>query len=250
MTYLTRDQQHQITCDQVLNLPRLDRQFYSARALDVAPRLLGMVLARVTSEGVTAGRIIETEAYEAPEDRACHAFGGRRTRRTEVMYGPPGHAYVYFTYGMHWMLNVVAAAEGTPHAVLIRSIEPICGLSLMAKRRRGMLPLAEGPARLCQALGITRADNGVDLVGMPGMAKMARIAGMPGTAGTPGIAGMPRPPSSRAAAGHDRSIARIPGHEACRSWQLRRRKALSVAVCGQRHRSGEDESRVPCRILR
>ncbi|MGI6632651.1 MAG: DNA-3-methyladenine glycosylase [Bacillota bacterium] len=191
MTYLTRDQQHQITCDQVLNLPRLDRQFYSARALDVAPRLLGMVLARVTSEGVTAGRIIETEAYEAPEDRACHAFGGRRTRRTEVMYGPPGHAYVYFTYGMHWMLNVVAAAEGTPHAVLIRSIEPICGLSLMAKRRRGMLPLAEGPARLCQALGITGADNGVDLVGMPGMAKMARIAGMPGTAGTPGIAGMP-----------------------------------------------------------
>lgn len=148
---------------EIRSLPRPARDFYSARALDLAPRLLGMLLVRESPEGLAAGRIIETEAYEGPEDRACHAFGGRRTRRNDVMYGPPGHAYVYFTYGMHWMLNVVAAPEGTPHAVLIRSIEPICGIPLMSERRCGMLPLAEGPARLCQAMGITGADNGADL---------------------------------------------------------------------------------------
>jgi DNA-3-methyladenine glycosylase len=147
----------------ILDLPRLTSELCSVRALELAPRLLGMILARWTPEGLTAGRIIEVEAYEGPEDRACHAFGGRRTNRNEVMYGPPGRAYVYFTYGMHWMLNVVAAPEGIAHAVLIRSIEPVCGTQLMAKRRRGMMPLAEGPARLCQALAITGADNGTGL---------------------------------------------------------------------------------------
>jgi DNA-3-methyladenine glycosylase len=156
----------------ILNLPRLTSDFCSVRALDLAPRLLGMILARQTPEGLTAGRIIEVEAYEGPEDRACHAFGGRRTARNEVMYGPPGRAYVYFAYGMHWMLNVVAASEGIAHAVLIRSIEPFYGTELMARRRNGMMPLAEGPARLCQALAITGADNGVGLTeefrGSPG----------------------------------------------------------------------------------
>jgi DNA-3-methyladenine glycosylase len=149
--------------DDILALPRLTAESCSVRALELAPRLLGMILARRTAEGLTAGRIIEAEAYEAPEDRACHAFGGRRTKRNEVMYGPPGRAYVYFTYGMHWMLNVVAAPEGIPHAVLIRAIEPVCGIPLMTKRRNGMLPLAEGPGRLCQALAITGADNGTVL---------------------------------------------------------------------------------------
>lgn len=150
--------------DRIRALPRLSRTFYERRALDLAPLLLGMVMAHDSPQGLAAGRIIETEAYEAPEDRACHAFGGRRTKRNEVMYGPPGHAYVYFTYGMHWMLNIVAGPSGTPHAVLIRSVEPICGIDLMTQRRGGVLPLAEGPARLCQALQISKADNGLDLV--------------------------------------------------------------------------------------
>jgi DNA-3-methyladenine glycosylase len=147
----------------ILNLPRLTSRSCSVRALELAPRLLGTILVRLTPEGLTAGRIIEVEAYEGPEDRACHAFGGLRTSRNEVMYGPPGRAYVYFTYGLHWMLNVVAAPEGTPHAVLIRSIEPIAGIELMAERRKGTVPYAEGPGRLCQALSITGADNGTGL---------------------------------------------------------------------------------------
>jgi len=152
-----------LTEDDILRLPRLTRDFCSVRALELAPRLLGTILVRRTPEGLTAGKIIEVEAYEGPEDRACHAFGGRRTRRNEVMYGPPGRAYVYFTYGMHWMRNVVAAPEGVPHAVLLRSLDPIAGIELMAKRRRGALPYAEGPGRLCQALSITGADNGTGL---------------------------------------------------------------------------------------
>lgn len=148
----------------VTRLPRPARDFFDCRALDLAPRLLGMVLAHATPEGLTAGRITETEAYEGPEDRACHAFGGRRTARTEVMFGPPGFAYVYFTYGMHWMFNVVACSVGTPHAVLVRSLEPISGIDLMTRRRGGALPLAEGPGRLAQAMAISRPDNGKDLV--------------------------------------------------------------------------------------
>lgn len=145
-------------------LPRVPREFYAARALDLAPRLLGLLLVHETDGGVTAGRLIEVEAYEGPEDRACHAFGGRRTARTLRMFGPPGHAYVYFTYGMHWLFNVVAAEEGVPHVVLVRSIEPVTGLDLMARRRGGVLPLAEGPARVTQAMGIDGGDNGKDLV--------------------------------------------------------------------------------------
>ncbi len=148
----------------VAGLRRVPREFYEFRALDLAPRLLGMILAHETPDGLAAGRVTETEAYEGPEDRACHAFGGRRTARTELMFGPPGYAYVYFTYGMHWMFNVVAGQKETPHAVLVRSIEPLTGLDLMARRRNGALPLAEGPARMTQALGITGADNGKDLV--------------------------------------------------------------------------------------
>lgn len=160
MGYDLRDK---MGANEVRVLSRLPKEFYAARALDLAPRLLGMILVHDTPDGVTAGRVIESEAYEAPEDRACHAFGGRRTERTEVMYGPPGHAYVYFTYGMHWMFNVVAAPAETPHAVLIRSLEPVLGVALMSERRGGMLPLAEGPARMCQAMGISRIDNGKDL---------------------------------------------------------------------------------------
>lgn len=145
-------------------LARLPREFFARHALSVAPELLGLILVHKTAEGTTAGIITEVEAYVGPEDRACHAYNGRRTKRNEVMYGPPGFSYVYFTYGMHYCFNVVVAQEEVPHAVLVRSLEPVFGIELMLKRRRGKLPLTKGPGRLCQAMGIGRQENGKDLV--------------------------------------------------------------------------------------
>ena len=145
---------------------RVPRSFYGRPVLTVAREVIGKILVARSAEGVVAGRIVEAEAYRGPEDRAAHSYGGRRTARTEVMFGPPGHAYVFFVYGMHYNFNLVTGSVGEPQAVLIRAIEPLVGLDLMAARRgvlKERLELTNGPGKLCQALGIGRADYGADL---------------------------------------------------------------------------------------
>jgi DNA-3-methyladenine glycosylase len=148
---------------------RLPLDFYArADVLAVARDLLGKVLVVPARGGArVAGIIVETEAYRAPEDRASHAWNGRRTRRTETMYGPGGTAYVYFVYGMYHQFNVVTNVAGVPHAVLIRALEPVEGLAVMRRRRPGRADreLTNGPGRLCLALGITRSHDRADLRG-------------------------------------------------------------------------------------
>ena len=148
---------------------RLPLAFYArADVLAVARDLLGKVLVVPARGGArVAGIIVETEAYRAPEDRASHAWNGRRTRRTETMYGPGGTAYVYFVYGMYHQFNVVTNVAGVPHAVLIRALEPVEGLAVMRRRRPGRpdRELTNGPGRLCLALGIDRSHDRADLRG-------------------------------------------------------------------------------------
>lgn len=151
------------------SLPQpLPRAFYARPVLQVARDCIGKVLFHRTPEGVAAGRVVESEAYRGPEDLAAHSAGGRRTRRTEAMFGPPGHAYMFLLYGMHWAFNIVVGAEGEPHAVLIRALEPLIGIELMAARRGlagGQVSLTNGPGKLCAALGLGRAAYGLDLCG-------------------------------------------------------------------------------------
>lgn len=127
----------------------------------VAPRLLGSVLERQIDGQLLRARIVETEAY-SQTDAASHSYRGQ-TARTDVMFGPSGHAYIYFTYGMHYCLNVVCGPVGYGAAVLIRAVEPLQGQDVMAIRRHGRADLTNGPAKLCQAFGVTRALNGHDL---------------------------------------------------------------------------------------
>ncbi|HET9589749.1 MAG TPA: DNA-3-methyladenine glycosylase [Anaerolineales bacterium] len=138
----------------------LPYRFYDRPTLTVARELIGARLVRILDGVRLTGLITETEGYIGETDRACHAKAGR-TPRTAVMYGRPGHAYVYFTYGNHWMLNVVTEHEGFPAAVLIRAIEPVEGVESMSARRAGRDTF--GPGKLCRAMGITKSENGVDL---------------------------------------------------------------------------------------
>lgn len=143
---------------------RLRREFYRRSTLTVARELLGKRLVSVMGGQRLSGLIVEVEAYIGEGDAACHAARGR-TPRNEAMYGPPGHAYVYFIYGMHHCLNAVTEKEGFPAAVLIRALEPLEGLEIMRRYRLGQpdRELTNGPAKLCQAMAIDRGFNGVDL---------------------------------------------------------------------------------------
>lgn len=145
---------------------KIPRSFYEQNTLDVARQLLGKYLVRQHADGTTIGRIVETEAYIGPDDKACHASRGRTTR-TDVMFGQAGHAYVYLIYGFHCMLNIVTEEIDLPAAVLIRAAEPSVGIELMQARRGGqpLRGLASGPGKLCQAFGIDRTLNAADLCG-------------------------------------------------------------------------------------
>lgn len=164
----------------------LPRSFYARDTIRVARALLGCVLETRLHGAVTAGRIVEVEAYPGPHDPAAHGFGNRRSRRNDRMFGPPGTAYVYFIYGMHWCFNAVTEAKDYPAAVLVRALEPLAGLDVMRQRRGGATPrtLCAGPARLCQALGITGVLDGSSLRGatiriLPGAPPPGRVVATP-----------------------------------------------------------------------
>jgi DNA-3-methyladenine glycosylase len=142
----------------------LPRSFFARSTLQVARDLLGARLVRLDGGMRLSGIIVEAEAYRSQEDLGCHARAGL-TPRTRVMFGPPGHAYIYFTYGMHWMLNFVTEEQGFPAAVLIRALQPLEGLDRISERRNGQ-PASrwtDGPAKICQALAIDGGLNGSDL---------------------------------------------------------------------------------------
>lgn len=140
----------------------LPRSFYDRNAVKVAPALLGCVLARRLPQGLILGRIVETEAYVGEHDLACHARAGR-TRRTEVMYGEPGHAYVYLIYGIHQMLNCVCGPGSAANAVLLRAVEPFDDSSGSPRSLPWLHVNARGPGNLCKAFGVERRHNADDL---------------------------------------------------------------------------------------
>ena len=148
--------------------PPLSREFYARPTLDVARDLIGKVLVHFSTSGPTAGAIVEVEAYIGESDAACHAASGF-TGRNAPLYGPPGQAYIYLNYGMHYLLNAVTEPEGAPAAVLLRAVEPIHGCHLMQQRRArtsgGAEDLCRGPGNLTRAFAISLAHNRCDLTG-------------------------------------------------------------------------------------
>lgn len=152
---------------------RLSREFYYRDTLQIAKDLLGKTIIRYHKQQLLKAIIVETEAYIGKIDKACHAYGGRRTNRTEVMFGKGGLLYVYQIYGMHFCMNVVTEEEENPSAVLIRGVHPIEGIESMAQLRYGqsydeltsykIKNFSNGPGKLCRALGIDKRDNGIDL---------------------------------------------------------------------------------------
>ena len=149
------------------NLKKLDHSFYDRKnVVQIARELLGKILVTQFDGVRTSGRIVETEAYNGVKDRASHAFGGRRTTRSEHIYGGPGTVYVYIVYGLHYLFNVVTNKKDTPHAVLIRALEPMEGINYMLKRAGKPIPdytLTKGPGNLARALGISKMHTGSNL---------------------------------------------------------------------------------------
>jgi DNA-3-methyladenine glycosylase len=150
----------------------LQRLFYQRDTIIVSKDLLGKILVHESSQGPTAGRVVETEAYRGPEDQAAHSSGGRRTARNEVMFGQKGRAYVYFIYGLYYCFNVTAGnVLGKPEAVLIRALEPVAGQNIMAQRRSltkaKVVNLTNGPSKLCMAMGVSKLQNNMDLTAPP-----------------------------------------------------------------------------------
>lgn len=156
-------------------MAKLPHSFYNGDTVEIARALLGKYILRRYEGELLAFRITETEAYVGRMDKACHAYGYRKSGRNQVMFGPPGHAYIYLIYGMHCCLNFVTEPEGEPSAVLIRGGEAVLGVDTMAKLRYGVLPeqftayqkknFLNGPGKLCKALALTRDQNGTDLTG-------------------------------------------------------------------------------------
>lgn len=156
-------------------MEKLGRDFFDRDTVEVAQDLLGKVLVRRVDGMTLSGRITETEAYVGRMDKACHAYGYKRTARTETLFAPPGTAYIYLIYGIYHCLNFVTEPEGEPSAVLLRGLEPVEGMAEMARRRFGKEPkqltsyqkknFMNGPGKVCLALGLTRAQNGLDLTG-------------------------------------------------------------------------------------
>ncbi len=145
----------------------LPEKFYNRQDVTrIAKELIGKLLVTRLDDQLTSGRIIETEAYAGVIDKASHAYGGRRTRRTEIMFGPPGFAYVYLCYGIHHLFNIVTNRQDVPHAVLIRALEPVEGIDLMVERSNKVLAdytLTRGPGNVSKALGIRTSHTGMSL---------------------------------------------------------------------------------------
>ncbi len=146
---------------------KLGREFYLREGLEAAGMLLGKILVHDSPDGLTAGRIVELEAYMGESDKGCHAYGGRRTARTEIMYAEGGYAYVYLIYGMYCCMNVIVGGKDIPHCIFLRALEPVEGIELMKKRRGTdrLRNLCGGPGKLCIAMGIDRSLYGEDLCG-------------------------------------------------------------------------------------